>query len=180
VITAQQIADAIGCPLARAAKWADPLNAAMERYEINTPARQAAFLAQVGHESGRLIYVREIWNPAQCPWQARYEGRADLGNVQPGDGARFRGRGLIQITGRANYRACGAALGEDLEAHPELLEQPIFAAMSAAWFWKFHGCNELADQGRFREITRVINGGFNGQTDRVALWKSAKEALDVA
>lgn len=177
MITAQQLAAAVGCPAERAAKWADALNTAMERYDINTPERQAAFLAQVGHESGRLIYVREIWNPAQCPWQAKYEGRADLGNVHPGDGARFKGRGLIQITGRANYRACGAALGEDLEDRPELLEQPIFAAMSAAWFWKAHGCNELADGGSFRAITRVINGGFNGLDDRLALWETAKGAL---
>ncbi len=177
MINAQQLAAAVCCPLKRAEKWADSLSASMERYDINTTERQAAFLAQVGHESGRLIYVREIWNPVQCHWQAKYEGRADLGNVHPGDGARFKGRGLIQITGRANYRACGSALGEDLETRPELLEQPIFASMSAAWFWQAHGCNELADGGNFREITRVINGGLNGLDDRLALWETAKGAL---
>ena len=176
-ITANQLALSVDCPLDRAAKWIDPINAAMDRYDINTPERQSAFLAQAGHESGRLIYVREIWNPAQCPWQARYEGRADLGNVHPGDGARFKGRGLIQITGRANYRACGSALGEEIETRPELLEQPIYAAMSAAWFWDTHGCNTLADGCKFRSITKVINGGLNGLDDRMRLWEKAKSVL---
>lgn len=177
MITAQQLAEAIVCPPARADKWVNAMNEAMERYDINTPERQAAFLAQIGHESGRLVYVREIWNPTQCHWQAKYEGRADLGNVQPGDGARFKGRGLIQITGRANYKACGEALGIDAISTPELLEQPAFAAMSAAWFWDKHHCNDLADAGEFQRITKVINGGLNGQVDRLALWETSKGAL---
>lgn len=177
MITAEQIAEALACPVERAKKWVDALNAAMARYEINTPVRQAAFLAQVGHESGRLIYVREIWNPAQCPWQAKYEGRADLGNTVAGDGVKYKGRGLIQITGRANYKACGDALGIDCLNSPELLEQIGNAAMSAAWFWKTHGLNELADAGDFKAITKRINGGYNGQDDRVALLDSATEAL---
>lgn len=176
-MTPKQLAEAVQCPLGRAEKWADPLNTAMDRYEITTPERQAAFLAQVGHESGRLVFVREIWSPAQCPWQAKYEGRLDLGNTQLGDGARFKGRGLIQITGRANYRACGASLELALEETPELLEQPGYAALSAAWFWNTHGCNALADAGDFEHITRKINGGLNGEADRLVLWATAKNAM---
>lgn len=176
-MTPEQLAFALQCPITRATPWAGYITKAMERFQINTLARQAAFLAQLGHESGRLIYVREIWNPAQCPWQGRYEGRADLGNTQPGDGAKFKGRGLIQITGRANYRDCGKALGLDLEASPALLEQSDNASLSAGWFWSTHGCNELADAGQFEKITRRINGGLNGQADRLALWDFAKRAL---
>jgi putative chitinase len=168
---------AMGCSAKLADKFAAPLNAAMERYSINTPARMAAFVAQIMHESGRLVFVREIWNPKQCAWQARYEGRTDLGNIRAGDGERFKGRGLIQITGRANYRTCGTALGEDFEAAPERLELPALAAMSAAWFWRAHDCNELADAGNFERITKRINGGLNGQADRLALWAIAKEVF---
>jgi len=177
MITARQLADSLGCALESAEKWAEPLNAAMERYQIDTAARRCAFLAQVGHESGRLIYVRELWNPSQCPWQAKYQGRVDLGNIHLGDGSRYRGRGLIQITGRANYRSCSEALGQDFETNPELLEIPTNAAMSAAWFWQSHGCNELADTGNFEAITRRINGGLNGYQDRLALLETATEAL---
>lgn len=120
----------------------------------------AAFIAQIGHESGQLVYVREIWGPT--PAQTKYEGRADLGNTVPGDGLKCRGRGLIQITGRANYAACGEALGLDLINHPELLEQPQYACMSAAWFWATKGLNTLADAGDFDRITKRINGWLNG------------------
>jgi putative chitinase len=180
MITAQQLTDILGCPPARAGKWAAPLGAAMARYDIDTPLRQAAFIAQVGHESGRLVYVREIWNPATCPWQARYEGRADLGNLAEGDGYRFRGRGLIQITGRSNYEACGKALGEDFAARPELLEEPKWAALSAGWFWDSRKLNALADDGNFRAITLRINGGTNGIEDRLALYEAAKKVLNAA
>lgn len=174
-ITPQQLL--LILPYARKAPSAifDALNQAMAKYEINTPARAAAFLAQVGHESGQLRYMREIWGPTQA--QARYEGRADLGNIQPGDGKRFMGRGLIQITGRANYGKAGAALGLPLLEQPELLESPAYAALSAAWWWKDHGLNELADASKFETITRRINGGLNGQDDRKALWEKAKQVL---
>ena len=146
--------------------------------QINTPARIAAFLAQVGHESGQLRYVRELWGPTLA--QRGYEGRADLGNTQPGDGKRFLGRGLIQITGRANYRACGIALGLDLEAQPELLETPAHATASAAWFWLNNGLNRFADQdsdAAFAQLTRRVNGGTNGLDDRRALWLRARAVL---
>ncbi|MGE4334958.1 MAG: glycoside hydrolase family 19 protein [Pigmentiphaga sp.] len=152
-----------------------PLNRAMQRYRIDSPVRQAAFLAQVGHESGQLRWVRELWGPTAA--QKRYETRKDLGNTEPGDGARFKGRGLIQLTGRENYRKAGAALGLPLLDQPELLEQAEWAAASAAWWWANHGLNELADAGKFEQITRVINGGLNGQADRLALWEKAKAVL---
>ena len=135
----------------------------------------AAFIAQIGHESGQLQYVREIWGPTAA--QLRYEGRADLGNTVTGDGSRYRGRGLIQITGRANYAACGEALGIDLINHPELLEQPQYACLSAAWFWAMKGLNTLADAGEFNTVTRRINGGLNGLADRLSLWVKAREVL---
>jgi putative chitinase len=176
-INAGVLARAIDCSYDRASRWAVPIGDAMAEFGIATPLRQAAFLAQIGHESGRLQYVHEIWNPAQCPWQARYEGRADLGNTQPGDGYRFRGRGLIQITGRANYSACGADLGLDLEAEPQLLEQPGNAARSAAWYWHTRQLNTLADAQNMRGITRAINGGLNGLAERLALYATACVAL---
>lgn len=152
-----------------------PLNAAMAEFDIDTPARRAAFISQVGHESGQLRYVREIWGPT--PAQKGYEGRRDLGNTHPGDGARYQGRGLIQITGRANYADCGAALGLDLVNRPELLEQPVNACRSAAWFWKKHGLNELADAGDQVRVTKRINGGTNGLADRLALFEVAQRVL---
>ena len=151
------------------------LNTAMVRYQIVGPKRIAAFIAQIGHESGQLVYVREIWGPTAA--QIKYEGRADLGNTVPGDGSKYRGRGLIQITGRANYAACGEALGIDLITHPELLEQPQYACLSAAWFWATKGLNTLADAGEFNTITRRINGGLNGLADRLKLWAKAREVL---
>lgn len=147
----------------------------MSAFDINTPKRQAAFLAQVGHESGGLHWLRELWGPT--PAQIRYEGRADLGNTQPGDGFKYRGRGLIQITGRANYSEAGKALGLPLIDFPVLLENPEFAAKSAAWFWKSRGLNELADIDKFERITRRINGGLNGQAERLALYQKAQEAI---
>ena len=169
------LASALGIQINRAKTWADPLSASMALYAIDSPARQAAFVAQVGHESGRLVYVRELWGPT--PAQEGYEGRADLGNTQPGDGFKFRGRGLIQITGRANYAKAGAELVLPLLDSPELLEQPSNAAQSAAWFWTSHGLNELADIGDFNTITRRINGGLNGLQDRLALYALCKSAF---
>ncbi len=165
----------LGCGPIRAKLYAAPLAKAMAEFEIDTPARAAAFLAQIGHESGRLAYVRELWGPT--PAQRRYEGRADLGNTEEGDGYRYRGRGLIQTTGRANYQKTGDALDLPLIEEPELLESPVNAARSAAWFWHGHGCNALADEGAFERITRRINGGLNGYAERVVLWERAKKAL---
>jgi putative chitinase len=153
--------------------FAAPLTAAMAEFSIDTPRRQASFLAQVAHESGQLRFTRELWGPT--PAQKDYEGRADLGNVCPGDGFRYRGRGLIQITGRANYAACGAMLGFDVLNNPELLEGPTLAARSAGWFWKKHGLNDLADKDDQVAICKRINGGTNGLAERLAFYKSARE-----
>lgn len=180
---------ATGCSEANAARWAAPLTDAMEEFGIDTRERQAAFLAQVAHESGLFRWTREIWGPT--PAQMRYSGRDDLGNTRPEartfaaaagmDVGRFYcGHGLIQITGYLNHVRAGQVLGIDAAAHPELLEVPANAARSAADFWRDHGCNELADQGAFESITHRINGGMNGYAQRCVLWDAAKRALGVA
>jgi len=174
-ITEQQLLHILPNAGRQAGVFVPALNTAMSRYGIVGTVRVAAFIAQVGHESGQLRWVREIWGPTAQ--QAGYEGRADLGNTQKGDGSKYRGRGLIQITGRANYAACGEALGLDLISNPELLELPQHAAMSAAWFWSTNGLNTLADQGQFAKITRRINGGLTGQDDRQALYDKALKVL---
>ena len=174
-ITEQQLLEILPNAGRNAGVFVSALNTAMGRYGIVGTLRVAAFIAQVGHESGQLRYVREIWGPTAQ--QTGYEGRADLGNAVKGDGSKYRGRGLIQITGRANYAACGEALGLDLINNPELLEQPQHAAMSAAWFWSTKGLNTLADQGEFVKITRRINGGLTGQDDRQALYDKALKVL---
>lgn len=174
-ITQQQLLQILPNAGGKAGVFAPALNTAMQRYQIVGSKRVAAFIAQIGHESGQLVYVREIWGPTMA--QAKYEGRTDLGNTVAGDGFKFRGRGLIQITGRANYAACGEALGLDLISKPELLEQPQNACLSAAWFWATKGLNPLADVGDFERITRRINGGLNGQTDRLSLWAKALAVL---
>lgn len=137
----------------------------MKQYGIDTPVRQAAFLSQLAHESGRFYYVEEIASGKA------YEGRKDLGNTQPGDGVRFKGRGLIQLTGRSNYRQLSQQLGVDFENNPELLKTPQYAVQSACWFWDSRNLNELADVRDIRAITKRINGGYNGFADREALYK---------
>ena len=174
-ITAQQLLQILPNAGRQAGVFVPVLNTAMVRFQIVGAKRVAAFIAQIGHESGQLKYVKEIWGPTTA--QARYEGRADLGNTQPGDGSKFRGRGLIQITGRANYKACGEALGLDLINQPELLEKPQHACMSAAWFWATRSLNTLADAGQFDNITQRINGGQNGAADRQALYARALKVL---
>jgi putative chitinase len=171
LVTANDLKRILPLAGARADTFCAPLNIAMGEFEINTSARQAAFIAQIAHESGQFRYVRELASGAA------YEGRADLGNTMKGDGPRFKGRGLIQITGRANYKACGTALGLDLILYPELLEQPMYACRSAAWFWKTHGLNELADAGDQVKITRRINGGTNGLAERLAYFEIARKVL---
>ena len=174
-ITAQQLLQILPNPGQVAGFFVPVLNTAMNRYQIVGTKRVAAFIAQIGHESGQLKYVKEIWGPTAA--QARYEGRKDLGNTVAGDGSKYRGRGLIQITGRANYMACGEALALDLINQPELLEKPQHACMSATWFWATKGLNTLADAGQFDRITQRINGGQNGAPDRQALYARALKVL---
>ena len=137
-------------------------------YEINTSRRENAFIAQIAHESGEFRYLRELASGAA------YEGRADLGNTEPGDGIRYKGRGLIQITGRANYHLISNDLGVDFISSPELLEQPQYATESAGWFWDQKNLNRLADIGDFVLITKRINGGTNGLLNREEYWNKAK------
>lgn len=155
----------------RADTFLQPLNDAMREFDINSNVREAAFLAQIAHESGSLKYVKELASGEA------YEGRSDLGNNVIGDGVKFKGRGLIQITGRTNYAACGSALGLPLIERPELLEEPVNACRSAAWFWNSRNLNELADKGDLKLITRKINGGYNGYQDRLGYYERAQRVL---
>ena len=155
------------------------LNTAMVHYQIVGTKRMAAFIAQIGHESGQFRYVRELGNDQ---YLSKYDTGAlakRLGNTSEadGDGQKYRGRGLIQITGRANYMTCGEALALDLLNQPELLEKPQHACMSAAWYWASKGLNTLADTDQFDKITQRINGGQNGAADRQALYARALKVL---
>jgi putative chitinase len=143
------------------ARYYTLLNNGMTANGVTTPLRRAHFLAQVGHESGALRYSEEGASGAA------YEGRADLGNTQPGDGVRFKGRGLIQITGRANYQAYSTARGRDYVASPTTLAtDPAIAVDSAFWFWTNANLNPLADADDIHGITKKVNGKFNGYEDR--------------
>jgi predicted chitinase len=151
----------------------------MQIYEIDTPLRASAFLAQIAHESGELKFMEEIWGPTAQ--QKKYEPPSDvasrLGNTQPGDGFRYRGRGPIQITGRANYQKYGDLLGVDLIGNPDLAATPQFAFSTAGLFWKLNGLNELADVQDFTTITKRINGGLNGLAERERYYDIAKNVL---
>jgi len=148
----------------------------MSANNINTPLRMAHFLAQVGHESGDLLYSEELASGEA------YEGRTDLGNTQTGDGVRFKGRGLIQLTGRSNYVAYGTARGRDFVTGNNnllLATDPNLAVDVSCWFWVTHGLNALADADNLNAITRRINGGLNGLADRAAHLQRAKCLLVV-
>lgn len=177
LLTVDELAEVCAIKPGVAEMWLPGILEAALAFNITTPKRMAAFLAQIAHESGRFRYVREIWGPTDA--QKRYEGRKDLGNTEPGDGKRFMGRGLIQITGRANYVKAAKALGVECVRTPSILEQPRFAVMSAAWFWDSHGLNKLADDGNFVAITKKINGGLNGYQDRVGFYERARKVLGV-
>ena len=192
--------------------WTAALNAAMDRFEINTPRRGAAFLAQIAYESGECRRLVEnlsysaarlcaVW-PNRFATQAAakpyarnpqalanyiYAKRLGNGDVASGDGWRFRGRGLIQLTGRGNYRSCGLAVALPLETEPDQLESPVPAALAAAQFWQSRGLNHLADDQNddhddadFVRITKIINGGTTGLMSRRAYWARAKAALGLA
>lgn len=184
-------------------EWLNPLNETFDKYQINTPKRQACFLGQTRHESGNFKFTRENLNYSakalMATWPSRfpnmdiamqyerkpekiankvYAGR--MGNTEDGDAAKYMGRGLIQCTGKEAYQHCGEALGVDLLAHPELLEQPKYAALSAGWFWNKKGLNALADEGTkdsFDVMTKRINGGLLGLDDRKAKMIEALKIL---
>lgn len=152
-------------------KFVDPLNACLEKYSINTPLRICHFLAQMLHESGCFVFLKELASGKE------YEGRHDLGNIQEGDGVRYKGRGLIQITGRANYAKLGVDLGVDFLHNPELLEWLPYAVISAGWFWDLKKLNACADIDDFKTITKRINGGFNGYEDRLMWLNKCKQVI---
>ena len=210
----QKFQRAAGLSDALAGRWFSLVSAAMAEFDISTPARQAAFIAQIRHESGGFTQLSESFNykpsslaifsrvPAHMRAQLgrqpsetmvplerqkqianlAYGGRYGNRDAASGDGWRYRGRGLKQITFHDNYAACGRALGVDLVASPDLLASvDILAARSAGWFWKANGCNALADKGDFAGTTRAINGpAMDGQDRRVAFWGTAKSALGLA
>lgn len=149
----------------------DPLNSAMVEAQIDTPLRQAAFVAQVAEESDEFRHLEEEGDG----W--RYEGRHDLGNTVRGDGPRFKGRGYIQLTGRRNYTRAGGALGVDLVGNPELAARPDIAARISAWYWTMKALNPLADNGDFLGITKAINGGTNGLAAREEFYARALTVL---
>lgn len=158
-----------------------PLNGALAEFQIEPEHRCAAFLAQIGHESLDLTLWHEIWGPTAA--QSGYEGRADLGNTETGDGFLFRGRGPIQLTGRSNYDRYGALLGVNLIAEPELVAAPVVGFRVAGLFWQTHDLNRLADlqtSDAFLRITKRINGGYTGLADRLKRWRTARIALGLA
>ncbi|TSD78709.1 glycoside hydrolase family 19 protein [Pseudomonas sp. KBS0710] len=184
VLSEQQLVKVLPRSRLKAGVFISALNTAMSHHQIITPERMAAFLAQIGHESGQLLYVRELGSDQYLSKYDTGTLAARLGNTPEadGDGQKYRGRGLIQITGRRNYLACSQALfgDERLLQQPQLLEQPQWACESAAWFWQSNGLNELADKGQFTTITRRINGGLNGLDERLQLWARAKAVLGVS
>ncbi|MBW1246060.1 glycoside hydrolase family 19 protein [Pseudomonas tolaasii] len=182
-ITQNELAQILPNARTQAGVFVTALNAAMLHRNITSGARVAAFIAQIGHESGELRYLRELGSDQYLSKYDTGALAARLGNSPEadGDGQKYRGRGLIQITGRRNYLVCSQALfGDDrLLQQPELLEQPQWACESAAWFWQSNGLNELADKDQFSTITRRINGGLNGLDHRLQLWARAKAVLCV-
>lgn len=187
MITSAQLQRIMGIKPALASRWVPHVAHALHLSECTTTQRRAAWLAQVGHESGCLRHTRELWGPTAQ--QLRYEPGTTLarrlGNTQPRDGTRYKGRGLIQITGRANYRQCAECMAglvagvhvPDFEDQPDLLERPDWAALSAALYWRTRRLNRWADNGDFAELTRRINGGHNGLAHRQHLYVAALAAL---
>ena len=157
------------------------LNATFERFEINTPLRITHFLAQVLHESGGFRWLREIWGPTDA--QRGYEPPSSLarrlGNTEPGDGARYLGRGTIQLTGRYNYSQFSKAMGVDFVSHPEWVESAPYAVLVAGWYWNSRRINEAADRDDLLKVTRLVNGGTNGLADRQNYLNRAKQVLQV-
>jgi putative chitinase len=199
-------------PRCDAGQWLDALNEAMEKFGIDTPSRMAAFLAQVAHESVEMTHLSEglfystadrlcaVWprrfptEDAAAPYVKNPEGLANFvyanrggnGDADSGDGYRYRGRGLFQLTFRENYRMAGEALGLPLEDEPDSVATPKAAVLTAAYYWRQHGLNALADHQPgdddkdFEQITTRINGGLTGLAERKRYWALAREALGAA
>jgi len=202
ILTTAKLAKILSITESVAGQWMPHLDAAMEKYTINSKLRIAAWIAQVGHESGRLRLKEEnlnysadgltktfgkYFNAQQAEDYARqperigsrvYANRMGNGNEASGEGYKYRGRGLIQVTGKENYTACSKALDLNLIKEPDALLTDSNAAMSAGWFWGSKGLNNYADRKEFDTITRRINGGMNGAADRNALYQRALKVLD--
>jgi predicted chitinase len=160
------------CAAAKRAGYLPYIQQAMQEFQITSYLREAAFLAQLAHESGELRYMEEIASGAA------YEGRQDLGNTQPGDGKLYKGRGPIQLTGRANYKKYGDLLGLDLINNPTIAATKEVGFRIAGQYWSLNGLNQLADQQDFKQITKRINGGYNGLDDRTKYYNRAKQVLN--
>lgn len=151
--------------------YAGLLGRTMDQYEINTVCRAAHFIGQLAHESGDLRYWEELASGDD------YEGRHSLGNTQPGDGRRFKGRGPIQLTGRNNYTEAAVSLGVDIVEAPELVASPVIGFRVAGWYWTRAGCNALADVDDVHSVTKAINGGYRDLDKRFAATNRAKDVL---
>ncbi len=183
-------------------QWVTALNDTFSQFGILTPNQQAAFIGQCGHECGHFRILEENLNYRAATlmklWPKRfptleianayagnpkkianmvYANRMGNRDESSGDGYRFRGRGCIQLTGHANYFHAGKALGADFVMEPDLVATPKYAAMTAGWFWKTHGCNEVAESADWLKLTKKINGGTIGLEDRILHTKQALEAL---
>ena len=181
-------------------KWEEPLKQTFDKYSLNTALRQAAFIGQCQHESNNFRTLEENLHYSAAglmrTWSSRfpsadvaqqyannpekiankvYAGR--MGNTEEGDGWKYHGRGVIQLTGRENYERCGTAISADLINQPQLLVEPHYAVLSAGWFWNKLGLNDLADAQEYGQMTRRINGGTLGLDDRIAKITKAKQVL---
>lgn len=199
-MTPEKLAAVLDIPLARAEKWALPLSNSMAWFGIDALAHQAAFLANVAHETGMLTRttenlnysakrLMEVWPgrfktlESTKPYAGKPEALANfvyggrLGNTQPGDGWKFRGRGLIQLTGRANYTEATEELGVDLLTDPDIVAAPSMAACTAGWFWSKRGISAKVDAKDYEGVCKAVNGGLNGLKERNALCRKAEGVL---
>ena len=197
-----QLAQILKMKPAKAGEWIDAINETFEKFDISTPERQACFLGQCAHESGGFTALLENLNYSAASlcrvWPKRfptmndgqnyeknpqkiankvYASRMGNGDEESGEGYAYRGRGLIQLTGKSNYQACGEALGVDLVENPDLVATPQYAALSAGWFWNKNKLNAYADKNDMEGLTKKINGGTHGIEDRVARTQAAIDVL---
>lgn len=198
----EQLAKILKMKPAKAGEWIDAINATFEKFDISTPERQACFLGQCAHESGGFTALSENLNYSAASlcrvWPKRfptvtdgqnyernpqkiankvYANRMGNGDEESGEGFAYRGRGLIQLTGKSNYEACGEAIGVDLVSNPDLVATPEYAALSAGWFWDKNNLNKFADENDMTGLTKKINGGTHGIEDRVARTQLALDVL---
>lgn len=162
-------------PISRIKLFIEPINQTLAEFNITNKPRITAFLAQAGHESCGLKYMEELASGNA------YEFRKDLGNIYRGDGVKFKGHGIFQTTGRDNHTKVSQYFRQDFISNPRKLCEPLWASLSAGWYWQTRGLNDLADfhsLNSFRQITKKINGGFNGLTDRLNYWSRAKSTFN--